>query len=122
MKILGLVIALALGVFGLTRLLTGDCEDAIRTEIRSPDGKYTATLYERDCGATTDFSTILNLRESLTKFKGNDLGPIIVKGQHRIELAWDGNTRLRLQCSDCRPEEIFKEERGWKDIEISFGH
>jgi len=95
------------------------CGDQIKTEKASPDLKYTATVYERDCGATTDFSTIVNLRESSVKFKGDDLGAVIVKGQHRIDLAWDGNTRLRLQCSDCRPEEIFKEETRWKDVEIS---
>ena len=69
--------------------------------------------------ATTDFSTIVNLRERSAKFKGDDLGIVIVKGQHRIDLVWDGNTRLRLQCSDCRPEDIFKQERSWKDVEIS---
>jgi hypothetical protein len=80
-----------------------------------------ATLFERNCGATTDFSTIVNLRESSVKFKGDDLGAVIVKGQHRIDLVWDDNTRLRLQCSDCRPEDIFKQERSWKEVEISLG-
>jgi hypothetical protein len=78
-----------------------------------------ATVYERDCGATTDFSTIVNLRESSAKFNGDDLGSVIVKGQHRIDLIWDGNTKLRLQCRDCRQDEIFKQERSWKDVEIT---
>ena len=46
-------------------------------------------------------------------------GVMNVKGQHSIDLVWDGNTRLRLQCADCRPEDIFKQDRNWKDVEIS---
>lgn len=112
-------LAVAGAVAGLASLFASDCEDTIKTEIRSPNGKYTATVFERDCGATTDFSTIINLRESSAKFRGDDLGAVIIKGQHRIDLVWDGNRRLQLQCSDCRPEDIFKQERNWKDVEIS---
>lgn len=98
------------------------CKSNPRTEKRSPDSKYTATIYERDCGATTDFSTVVNLRESSVKFKGDDLGVVIVKGQHRIDLVWEGNSTLRLQCHDCRSDEIFKQEGTWKDVEIFFVH
>ena len=118
LKLLLLTAVLPIGGCGV---FSPRCGDQIKAEKASPDLKYTATVYERDCGATTDFSTIVNLRESSAKFNGNDLGAIIVKGQHRIDLVWDGNTRLRLQCSDCRPDDIFKQERSWKNVEISLG-
>jgi hypothetical protein len=117
-----LFVVIVLAVCGLATLLVfHGCEDTIKAEAKSPDGKYTATIYERDCGATTDFSTILNLRESSAKFNGDALGPIVVKSQHTIDIVWDGNTRLRLQCNDCQPEQIFKEEMRWKNVEISLG-
>lgn len=116
-----LVVPITLFLSGCAFLLHSSCENTVKSEVRSPDGKYVATLFERNCGATTDFSTIVNLRESSVKFKGDDLGAVIVKGQHRIDLVWDDNTRLRLQCSDCRPEDIFKQERSWKEVEISLG-
>ncbi len=117
-KLFLLMLLLLIGGCGIIKPL---CGDQIKTEKASPDLKYTATVYERDCGATTDFSTIVNLRERSTKFNGDELGPVVIKGQHSINLDWDGNTRLRLQCRDCRPEEIFKQERRWKDVEISLG-
>jgi hypothetical protein len=112
----------ALLSIGGCEFLSSRCQDEIKKELRSPDSKYSATVYERDCGATTNFSTIVNLRESSAKFKGDDLGIVIVKGQHAIDLAWDGNTTLRLQCRNCRSDEIFKQEKTWKNVEVFLVH
>lgn len=120
MKTIVLVSVFVLAVCGLATLfIFQGCEDTIKADVRSPDGKYTATVYERDCGATTDFSTIVSVREGFAKFKGDALGPVIVEGQHRIDVIWDGNTRLRLLCQDCRESEIFKQERSWQGVVIS---
>jgi hypothetical protein len=122
MKVIALILLVGLGTVALGLFFASDCEDTIKTEVKSPDGKYVATLYERDCGATTDFSTIVNLRDSSARFKGDDLGVVILKGQHKLDLVWDGNRKLRLQCHDCRTDDIFKQEKVWKDIDISFLH
>jgi hypothetical protein len=122
MKAIVLILLVGLGAVALGLFLASDCEDTVKIEAKSPDGKYVATLYERDCGATTDFSTVVNLRVSSARFKGDDLGVVVLKGQHKLDLAWDGNTKLQLQCHDCRSEDIFKQERIWKNIEISFVH
>lgn len=105
---------------GCAFLLRSSCENTVKSEIKSPDGKYIVTLLERNCGATTDFSTIVSLRESSTEFKPDDLGVFVVKGQTKIDLTWEGNTRLRLQCQNCRADDIFKQERSWKGVEIFF--
>lgn len=105
---------------GCAFLLRSSCGNTVKSEVRSPDGKYIATLFERDCGATTDFSTIVSIRESSTEFKPDDLGVFVVKGQPKIDLAWDGEAGLRLHCKACRAEEIFRQQRAWKDINISF--
>jgi hypothetical protein len=118
-KPLVLVAAIALSLSGCTFLLHSNCENTVKSEIQSPDGRYAATLFERNCGATTDFSTIVSLRESSVRFKGDDLGVVIVKGQRKLDLVWDSNTKLRLRCHDCRADDIFKQERTWKDIDIS---
>jgi hypothetical protein len=120
-RLLLLPLALAFTLGGCGTLLRSACDNSVKSEKRSPDGKYVVTLFERNCGATTDFSTIVNLRESSEKLNGDDLGILVVKGQHEIDLTWDGNTGLRLQCSDCRSDDIFKQERKWKDVQISLG-
>lgn len=94
-KVIVLIHEVGLGAVAFGLFLASDCEDTTETEVKSPDGKYVATLYERDCGATTDFSTIVKLRESSASFKGDDLGTFVVNGQPKIHLTWDSNTRLR---------------------------
>lgn len=122
MKAIILILLVGLGIAALGLFLASGCEDKIKIETKSADGKYVATLYERDCGATTDFSTIVNLRVSSARCKGDDLGVVILKGQHHLDVVWDGNTKLQLKCDDCRPEDMFKQEKTWKDVEISLVH
>ena len=97
---------------GGCKVLSSGCEDAVLKETASPHMRYTATVYERDCGATTDFSTIVNLRERSVRFKGDSFGPFIVKGRHNLEVSWETNTKLRLECKDCRSEDVFREDKG----------
>ena len=113
---------IALADSGCAFLLHSSCENTIKLEVKSPDGKYVATLFERNCGATTDFSTIVNLRELSMKFDADNSGVFVVKGQPKIDLTWDSHTSLRLQCQHCRVDDIFKQERTWKDVNISLSH
>lgn len=50
------------------------CENEVIKEVVSPDGKRKVLLFQRDCGATTDFSTqasVLSVRASLPNDGGN---------------------------------------------------
>ena len=58
-------------VAALTRCdpgLFGDCGDTVKAEAVSPDGRYVAAVFERDCGATTNYSTNVSLREVRESF------------------------------------------------------
>jgi Family of unknown function (DUF5412) len=114
---------IALGIVSATclwLLYSPDCEDAVKREVRSPNGKYIATLYERDCGATTNFSTIVSLRASMDKFNGEDGRVFVAEGQFQVNLVWEDDMNLRIECSGCRSKDIFKQERKWKNIGISY--
>lgn len=55
-------------------LFNGLCENAVKSEVVSPDGNLKAVVFCRDCGATTDFSTqvsVLNAGDSLPNWAGN---------------------------------------------------
>jgi hypothetical protein len=122
MKLMLLLAAIALSFSGCASLLHSNCENTVKVEVRSPNSKYVATTFERNCGATTDFSTIVDLRESSAKFKDVDSSVVVVKGQHKLDLVWDGNAKLRIECRDCRAEDIFKHESSWEGIAIDFVH
>jgi hypothetical protein len=72
----------------------------IKAEVTSPDGKYIATAFIRDCGATTSFSPQVYLRpagEHLAK-TGN---VFIGDGSQNIQISWLSATQLVIY-SDCR--------------------
>lgn len=95
------------------------CEDEIKIEAISPNGEYVATLFERDCGATTDFATVVNIRSKSDKFVGGDGVVFVGKGQPKVEIMWSGDSALRIKCGECAASNVFKEERQWKDIAVS---
>jgi hypothetical protein len=60
---------LALGVWALRDRFGGSwtrglCGNELLSRLPSPDGAQDAVIYERDCGATTDFSTQVTLLTS----------------------------------------------------------
>ena len=59
LKIASVVIVLLVAVVsvGLYALLDSMCQNTVLSDIPSPDEKYRAITFQRDCGATTGFST-----------------------------------------------------------------
>ncbi|SNR97327.1 hypothetical protein SAMN05192560_2045 [Methylobacillus rhizosphaerae] len=58
-------------------MLDSTCGNNLLTEVWSPDGKYKVVVFQRDCGATTGFSTQLSLMPSQHQL-GNESGNIFV--------------------------------------------
>lgn len=50
--VLAVVVAIALYV-----IADAMCQNEVLSDVRSPDGKYRVITFQRDCGATSDFST-----------------------------------------------------------------
>lgn len=103
-----------------------DCGEVARTEVESPGGKYIATLFERNCGATTGFVTHVNLRLRSDVFHSDGNGTIkdgeifVVRGQPAVTLTWSDQARLTVECTRCLSESIFKQEKQWKDVAITY--
>lgn len=94
MRFLGLIFAF-LALVGCGE----SCSNTRKAEVTSPDGKYVATAFIRDCGATTSFSPQVHLRpvgENVAQ-TGN-----VFVGDHsdKIEIAWLSATHLVIY-SDC---------------------
>ena len=76
------------------------CANTIKAEVTSPDGKYIATAFIRDCGATTGFSPQIHLRPAGERMEktGN---VFIGDGSQNIQISWLSATQLVIY-SDCR--------------------
>jgi len=100
------------------------CDEQIKSEAESPDGKYIATLFERDCGATTDFVAHVNMRETSERFVEDSNGTVkqgevfVVKGRPMTRLVWKNNQSLVIECT--RSGSPFRQESSWHTITILY--
>ena len=97
------------------------CDNVVLAEVTSPDGKKVASLFERNCGATTDYAQVVTIRDRGSRFDGNDTQDFIftMQGQQKIEVQWESDSRLVIE----RPpsaKDIFKELKSWKGVEILY--
>ena len=116
---LGFLAGIGLFVFG--RLFSGMCGNEIYQEVLSPDGNFNAVLFQRDCGATTSFSTQISLISQDRKLP-NESGNIFIINRHPkdigIELLWAGPSELLIKHTDGL--EYSKKETEYQEITISY--
>jgi hypothetical protein len=96
------------------------CDNAVTAELTSPSGGYVATVYERDCGATTDFSTLVNIRAASTQFDANQGIVFVVRGRRVLNISWKSNKNLNIDCADCVDRDVFRREGSWNGMAISY--
>ena len=102
----GTCLALALvGVAYLSSSLEPECENDVLAEFPSPDGKNKAIVFQRDCGATTGFSTqvsVLRTGQALDGRGGNvfvgdtnhGAAPMGPRGGPSLRVGWVGREAL----------------------------
>lgn len=120
MKPVFAIVILSLSMASCDFSLTGDCANTIKSEAQSPDGRYVATVYVRDCGATTDSSSIISLRPRSSRFNDEEGRVFVNKGEQPITLKWNNRVNLSIKCLGCSAETIFKHDKTWNDISISY--
>ena len=96
------------------------CHDKVASESASPDQMLAATAFVRDCGATTEFSTITTLHKQGSGFRDDEDIVFVAKGVHKLQVAWTAQRAVKVQCTDCQRNQIFKEVTKVADIDISY--
>ncbi len=97
-----------------------NCENSQKSEAVSPDGLLIARTCERNCGATTDFSSIVNLQSTSAKFDSNDGILFVAKGRYDISTKWTGPKSLLITCKGCSRSDVFREVSIDGDIDVSY--
>jgi hypothetical protein len=100
----------------------GLCQEEILQQLPNAGGTTVATLYVRDCGATTDFASMVHLRFSSRSFDGSDASGIVMdaKGRHQVELRWQPDASLLIRCTSCKPKDILTQKTNWYGIHIDY--
>lgn len=98
----------------------GGCHDLVRTESTSPEGQFVASVFERDCGATADYSTIVSLRKAKTSFNAEqDQHVVVLLGSCDVAIQWQDNV---VNVSYAKPCEVFRQVSAWQHVRIATGH
>jgi hypothetical protein len=116
----------------LALLLAGGCTDMCGNEVigsaEAPDHAHVAYLFQRDCGATTDFSTQVSILPKGRKLSGSgnaytgdaDHGAAgrDAWGGPRTEMEWLSARHLRIRYA--AGSRIFRQEQWVSGVQISY--
>lgn len=118
---------LAVGILILSGC-ADSCANAIVSRADSPDGRHSAVLFQRDCGATTGFSTQVSILERGAEPKGSgnvfvaddDHGAAAVGewGGPWAEVRWLAPDRLRIRYA--ATSRVFAREDEVSGVRISY--
>ena len=92
----GTVVAL----LGVALQACGLCGNEADVRVHSPDGKHVAHSYLRNCGATTDYVTMVDLETRGDSFGVNAYS---AAGTYNLTLRWASSQELRIECRGCPP-------------------
>jgi hypothetical protein len=98
----------------------GLCGDEQQETVLSPDHVLKATYFVRDCGATTSYSSIVNVQRSDEKFNPDDTRVFVARGEQSLSLEWTGPRTLLVKCSTCSRKDVFQENIALGDIDINY--
>jgi hypothetical protein len=110
-----LLIALA----GSSCTQLSDCVNVVLTEVVSPDGQFIATVFERDCGATTAKNTQVSLRQRSESFNYEKQPSFLIfEGSGKVLLTWLSETKLLVHLP--LDAKMFRQERNQKGISFDY--
>ena len=84
------------------------CRNSVMRQIKSPDRQYQAVIFERDCGATSDFSTQISIIRADKSLRQNEVGnifradsdhgavPVDAKGLIAVDVQWVDKRTLSI--------------------------
>ena len=98
----------------------GLCSDEIKMEQSGPQGTLKATWFVRNCGATTDFSTIVSVHRPGISYKDGGGIVFVATGRGQLRMSWDDARHLRIECVGCQRKDIFRKITVLGDVDISY--
>jgi hypothetical protein len=102
MRTTSVIFAAALLV-AITAMGCGLCGNEDEVRVTSPDGKHVAHSYLRNCGATTDYVTVVDME---TPGRSNGINAYSADGAHELTLRWASPQEFHIECRECPPRHL----------------
>lgn len=129
---LGALLLLFIGAIALfVSRLPDLCANTVLAEYPSPTGKLKAVVFDRDCGATTDFSTQVSILPSSSSL-GNEGGNLFsADTDHRRAPSWkSGGPEVRfIWASDANAElqhhqlaRVFRSNASAEGVQVAYSN
>ena len=96
------------------------CSNELIADLPSPDHAYVATVFERNCGATTPYVRVVMLRQFDSKFDAERPGDWVstTEGQPIVEVRWLNNTELEITSTGGGHAGTRRTQ--WNEVRISY--
>jgi len=115
-----LVALLGCNVVGCNSVSSALCKDDVQTASASPRGNFIASVKLRDCGATTDFSSVISIKDVGGSSQISEEDVFVLRGDNAISIKWIDDNTLKVECEECDPKNIFKKLESWNRVEIRY--
>jgi hypothetical protein len=96
------------------------CSDQVLSVSTSPDEVLAATAFLRNCGATTEFSSIVSIHRKSEGFLDKQDIVFIAKGRHQLSLDWSAARKLSIKCSTCSRAIVFRQVVVVGNIDVDY--
>jgi hypothetical protein len=84
------------------------CKEEIVSSSNSPDGKWTAVIVMRDCGATSAEVVSVNVHPAGDRDLHSENNAFVVKHEYATDVTWASSGSLTLRCRECRAADVIK--------------
>lgn len=120
--IIAAAMLLALFVGGglvVTYLLGSICEDTVMKKAVSPDSRWTAYYFQRNCGQATPVTHYVGILPSSQRFKASVKNIVLAISEiDTVNMQWQGNSRLLIAIPYGK---IHSQKDKFEEVEIVYG-
>lgn len=95
-----------------------DCGDEVVSIASSPSHAVSAVVFNRNCGATTDFNTQVSLVRAGTALSGAG-NTLILDGTVLLKFLWVSESKL--QITGLGSAKVFKQENSVAGVSVTYG-
>ena len=108
MRLVLLMLVLGVLCFPLASCTLLGCKEVVEAQVPAPDGILVATWTTRDCGATTDYGTSVNLHRSDHGFDDVARNLFVAKGRRHLNVKWIDADNLSIECNSCERRHVSR--------------
>jgi hypothetical protein len=105
-------------VMASSQVIFDECSDKVKLEQPSPDRRYVATVFERNCGATTSLATVVSLRKGGTPFVSGAKDYLFaIEGPLEVSVSWTDARTLVVEHAEA---EVFRRRPRWHGVVLRY--